>query len=238
VLLSERAGIAGLAGWRRFARREPARGSYSAAPAATTDARGRHTSGALMRRWLLEVYADHTSRSRRAESPRARSGYARRRRAPHRASRQGPRSRLAVRSSCATQLNAGGDGEARWRGRCGARRALRSRTGGAAIPGVDFRDCDPRKSQATSGASVRLADVVQVHPIVDAASSEYERRPRSRRAERAPTASLVVPAGREYVPEGCPSRILARWGARTERRQSARPAPPVREDASISAHAT
>jgi hypothetical protein len=34
------------------------------------DALGRQTSGALMRRWSLEVYADHTDRTRREESPR------------------------------------------------------------------------------------------------------------------------------------------------------------------------
>jgi len=40
---------------------------------------------------------------------------------------------------------------------------------------------------------VRLAHVAQVHPLVDAGASEYERRTRSRRAERATTASLAVP---------------------------------------------
>ena len=47
---AERAGVAGLAVRRRSARREIARGSCPAAPAATTDACGRHMSGAPMRR--------------------------------------------------------------------------------------------------------------------------------------------------------------------------------------------
>ena len=144
-----------------------------------------------MRRWSRGTYADHTSRSRRAESPRACSGYALKRRAPHRASRQGPRPRLAGAQVPHSRRQR--DGEARRRGRCGARRALRSRTVFGAIPGVDFRDCDPRRSHITSGASVRLACAVQVHPLVDAGASVYERRTRSRRVERAPTASLAVP---------------------------------------------
>jgi hypothetical protein len=40
------------------------------ADAASRDALGRHMSGAPMRRWSLEIYADHTDRTRREESPR------------------------------------------------------------------------------------------------------------------------------------------------------------------------
>jgi hypothetical protein len=36
--------------------------------AASTDAFGRHMSGALMRRWLFGIYADHMGRTRRDES--------------------------------------------------------------------------------------------------------------------------------------------------------------------------
>jgi hypothetical protein len=40
--------------------------------------------------------------------------------------------------------------------------ALRSRNERGAIPRIDFFTCDPRRSQTTTGASVRLADVVLI----------------------------------------------------------------------------
>jgi len=46
--------------------------------------------GALMRRWWRGIYADHKDGSRRAESPRAFSGFAARRVAPTDAGRPVP----------------------------------------------------------------------------------------------------------------------------------------------------
>jgi hypothetical protein len=48
--------------------------------------------------------------------------------------------------------------------------ALRSRKARAAIPRGDFRLCDPRSKQTTTGASVRLADAAQPRPLVAAAA--------------------------------------------------------------------
>ena len=61
--------------------------------------------------------------------------------------------------------------------------ALRSRNGGAAIPRVVFRPCDPcRRSIAMSGRE-RLTTVAVRQLLHDAAAAGYERRRRSRRAE-------------------------------------------------------
>ena len=60
----------------RSAGREIARSSYSVAAAASREGFLRLMSGALMRRWLLEGYADRMLRTRRAESLRAISGFA------------------------------------------------------------------------------------------------------------------------------------------------------------------
>ena len=67
----------------------------------------------------------------------------------------------------------------------GARRALRSRKTGEAIPRDEFGLCDPRRFQITTGASVRLACVAQVHPYSsrERAQREYEPRRSSRLAE-------------------------------------------------------
>ena len=60
------------------------------------------------------------------------------------------------------------------------------KTGGA-IPRGEFGLCDPRRSQATTGASVRLTSVAQAHPYSPRyrAKREYERGPFSRLAQRA-----------------------------------------------------
>ena len=42
---------------------------------------------------------------------------------------------------------------------------------GAAIHGGEFGPCDPRRTQLTTGASVRLTSVVQAHPLLAAPSS-------------------------------------------------------------------
>ena len=51
----------------------------------------------------------------------------------------------------------------------------------------EFGLCDPRRSQATTGASVRLTSVAQAHPYPprQRAKREYERGPFSRLAQRA-----------------------------------------------------
>ena len=58
------------------------------------------------------------------------------------------------------------------------RDAQRSRKAGAAIPRGEFGLCDPRRSQTTTGASVRLTSVAHTHPYSPRlrAQREYERR--------------------------------------------------------------
>jgi hypothetical protein len=58
----------------------------------------------------------------------------------------------------------------------------RSRKTGGAIPRGESGLCDPRRSQATTGASVRLTSVAQAHPYSPRyrAKREYERGPFSR----------------------------------------------------------
>ena len=63
--------------------------------------------------------------------------------------------------------------------------APRSRKTGGAIPRGEFGPCDPRRSHATTGASVRLASVVHTHPYSPRrrAQRAYERGPFYRLAE-------------------------------------------------------
>ena len=49
--------------------------------------------------------------------------------------------------------------------------AHRSWKTGAAIPRGEFGLCDPRRSHATTGASVRLASAAQAHPLLAAPAS-------------------------------------------------------------------
>ena len=69
-------GASGLVGWRRSACRESARGSFSDAVAASTDACGRHMPGALMRRacrWTTRITGTGlAARNRRARFPASR----------------------------------------------------------------------------------------------------------------------------------------------------------------------
>ena len=55
--------------------------------------------------------------------------------------------------------------------------SARSRKTGEAIPGGEFGQCDPRRSHATTGASVRLATAAHTHPYSPRgrAKREYER---------------------------------------------------------------
>jgi len=66
-------GASGLVGWRRSACRESARGSFSDAVAASTDACGRHMPGAPMRRacrWITRITeTELAARNRRARFP-------------------------------------------------------------------------------------------------------------------------------------------------------------------------
>jgi len=98
-----------------------------------------------------QTYADHTQRSRRAESGRALSGCAARGALRIAAGAQRHRSASLL---CA-------------RGWCGPPRALGARRRTAQPENrpprfirVVFGPCDPRPGEATAGASVRLADVV------------------------------------------------------------------------------
>jgi hypothetical protein len=67
-------------------------------------------------------------------------------------------------------------------------RRLRSRKIGAAIPRDEFGLCDPRSSQATTGASVRLTSVAQAHPYSSRLRAERAYEPRRFSGPRKPAA--------------------------------------------------
>ena len=89
-----------LSGRRRSARRETAPSSYSSAPAATTDACGRHVPGALMRLWYSALRGSHGRKSPRGIAGRA----FRLRRAAARSATRLPPSLLARQSTPRTDL--------------------------------------------------------------------------------------------------------------------------------------
>lgn len=87
-----------------------------------------------------------------------------------------------------------------------AARGPRRKTGDA-IPRGEFGHCDPRRSHATTGASVRLASVVHTHPYSPRRRAQrgYERRRFSRPAEEGRGRPVPVRRSRARVssPETC-----------------------------------
>jgi hypothetical protein len=67
-------------------------------------------------------------------------------------------------------------------------RSLRSGKIGAAIPRGEFGPCDPRRPQATTGASVRLTSVAQAHPYSPRHRAQRAYAPRRFSGPRKPVA--------------------------------------------------